>query len=85
MERVWERLKRCHVFKGKGTKTKLGRWFSWWDRAEGRLEGWHEVLFFLTFLGIRRRFWPTLEDSPLADMLRCSRHSRRRSRRPRTR
>lgn len=51
-ERVHARLQENFVFKGKGDKVKLGRWFAWWDAADGKLESWHQLLLFMTYYGV---------------------------------
>jgi hypothetical protein len=65
MAEVWERLKSCGAFTCKGTGVKMSRWNSLWVAAESFLANWHARLFVLYHIGMRHKWWPSLESSPL--------------------
>ena len=54
----------------KGFKVKPARWFSYFDCAAEMEDRWYLDLFILLYLGMRSKWWKTIEDTPLQCSLR---------------
>ena len=67
MQTVWERVKALCT-EPMGASVKTSRWWRWEQRARGIIEsgpGLHALLMVLIYIGWKRKWWVSFEDSPL--------------------
>lgn len=64
MRRTWNELPGAACFKSKGTRVRLSRWWSWFDRAREVVLCWHIYALALVVLGIQRGWWPNVWETP---------------------
>lgn len=62
MDRVWQWYRSCPFFERKGTKTKLTRWFSLFDRLEEYLPWWWAMAAMTAFLAFQKGTFKSLND-----------------------
>ncbi|CAK0880232.1 unnamed protein product [Prorocentrum cordatum] len=62
---VWNRARASKTFQRMGARVKLGRWWSWFKAHEEKREESPVLLMILVYIGLRRGYWNTLEESPL--------------------
>ena len=62
---ILEKVRHSPLLSRRGKKVRMGRWFSVCDRSEERKGELMPTLLVLLHLGVRRGFWPCMQQSPL--------------------
>lgn len=64
-EKAFARMRATPILQRKGERVRMLRWFAWMRRAQEIIPHLNELLVVLLSVGISRRWWRSLADTPL--------------------